>query len=234
MSTADDRDPDRRDRDDADGDRRPERKIQLTEQELDTLEFHAGSLRNELLIRLGGRCGLRVSECVGWERPDGEQVPGARPRDLRERDVDGDLRYFLEVRGKDTRPDASGPKERTTWVPSDTWKTARRYINRNALEPGDPLIQSQKGGALARPSARRVVKAVARNAYEQTGREKFLDVSSHDLRRFWASHLLQKQDVNPSVLMTLGGWERFESIKPYLRDPRPEVIANEMVQAEWA
>lgn len=231
--SADDTPADRAD-DAADDDRRPERKVQLTERELDTLEFNAPSLRDELLIRFGGRCGLRVSAIVGWERPDGEAVPGVRPRDLRERDVDGDLRYFLDVRGKDTRADADGPKERTTWVPSDTWKTARRYINRNDLEPDEPLIRSQKGGALARQSARRVVKDVARSAYEETGREKFLDVSSHDLRRFWASHLLQKQDVNPSVLMQLGGWERFESIKPYLRDPRPEVIADEMVSAEWA
>jgi integrase len=175
-----------------------------------------------------------VSEIVGWERPDGQQVPGVRPRDLRERDVDGDLRYFLDVRGKDTRAEADGPKERTAWVPSDTWKTARRYINRNNFAPDEPLIRSQKGGSLARQSARRVVKDVARAAYEETGREKFLDVSSHDLRRFWASHLLQKQDVNPSVLMKLGGWERFESVEPYLRDPRPEVVADEMIAAEWA
>lgn len=215
-------------------DRRPERKVDLTEQELGSLEFHAPSLRDELLLRFGGRCGLRVSEIVGWERPDGQQVPGVRPADLGERDVDGDLRYFLDVRGKDTRADADGPKERTTWVPADTWKTARRFINREGLGADDPLIQSQKGGALARQSARRVVKQVAREAYKATGREKFLDVSSHDLRRFWASYLLQKQDVNPSVMMKLGGWERFESIQPYLRDPRPGVIADEMVSAEWA
>jgi integrase len=215
-------------------DRRPERTVHLTEQELDTLEFHAARLRDELLIQFGGRCGLRVSEIVGWERPDGEAVPGVRPCDLRERDVDGELRYFLDVRGKDTRPDADGPKERTTWVPADTWKAARRHINRADLDATEPLIHSQKGGSLAPQSARRVVKNVARSAYEATGREKFLDVSSHDLRRFWASHLLQKQSVNPSVMMKLGGWERFESIKPYLRDPRPDTIADEMVADEWA
>jgi integrase len=215
------------------GDRREEAKIRLTEREVERLEFHAPSVRDELLIRLGARCGLRVSESVGWERPDGEQVPGVRPRDLREREVDGQLRYFLKVRGKDTRADADGPKPRTTWVPADTWKTARRYINRHGLEPEEPLIHSQKGGSLARQSARRVVKTVAAGLYEDTGEEKYLAVSSHDLRRFWASHLLQTQDVNPRVLMKLGGWERYESIKPYLRDPRPEVIAEEMTAAGW-
>jgi integrase len=62
--------------DTATGDRREEAKIRLTEREVERLEFHAPSVRDELLIRLGARCGLRVSESVGWERPDGEQVPG--------------------------------------------------------------------------------------------------------------------------------------------------------------
>lgn len=215
------------------GDRREEEEIQLTEREVDTLEFQAPSVRDELLIRLGARCGLRVSEAVGWERPDGEQVPGVRPRDFQERWVDGQQRYFLVVRGKDTRADADGPKPRTTWVPADTWKSARRYIDRVGLDPADPLIQSQKGGSLARQSARRIVKEVGKSAYDETEEMRYLFVSSHDLRRFWASHLLQKQNVNPRVLMKLGGWERYESIKPYLRDPRPEVIAEEMTAAGW-
>jgi hypothetical protein len=58
--------------------------------------LQAPGVRDELLIRLGARCGLRVSESVCWERPDGEQVPGVRPRDLREREVDGQLWYFLK------------------------------------------------------------------------------------------------------------------------------------------
>lgn len=53
---------------DRDDDRRPERTVRLTEQKLDTLDFHAGRLRDELLIQFGGRCGVRVSEIVGWER----------------------------------------------------------------------------------------------------------------------------------------------------------------------
>jgi Phage integrase family. len=98
----------------------------------------------------------------------------------------------------------------------------------------DAVLPSREGGHLAPQSGRRIVKQLARSAHEATGREKFLDVSSHDLRRFWANYLLVEQGVNPRVVMRLGGWEDFQSIKPYLNRPRDSTVADEMVQAEWA
>jgi hypothetical protein len=57
--------------------------------------------------------------------------------------------------------------------------------------------------------------------------------SSHDLRRFWANFLLVEEGVNPRVVMRLGGWEDFQSIKPYLDRPRDSTVADEMETAGW-
>jgi site-specific recombinase XerD len=58
-------------------------------------------------------------------------------------------------------------------------------------------------------------------------------VSSHDLRRFWANYLLVEEGVNPRVVVRLGGWEDFQSIKPYLDRPRDSTVADEMETAGW-
>lgn len=86
-----------------DGERRAERAVWITELELDRLEREAGSLRDRLIISLGARAGLRISETVGL-----------RVDDLAEEPVDGDLRYWATVAGKDTRADTDSKKQRRT------------------------------------------------------------------------------------------------------------------------
>jgi integrase len=73
----------------------------------------------------------------------------------------------------------------------------------------------------------------SRAAADATGSERFLDVSSHDLRRFRANYLLVNEGVNPRVIMSLGGWEDFQSIKPYLDRPRDSTVAEEIETAGW-
>lgn len=206
-----------------DTDRREETAVWLTELELDRLEREAESLRDRLVVNLGARCGLRISETVGL-----------RAADLAEEPVDGELRYWATVRGKDTRAETSGKKERKAWIPKDVWRDLRLQVQEHDLAGDDPVLPSREGGHLAPQSGRRIVKQLAREAYDATGREKFLDVSSHDLRRFWANYLLVEKGVNPRVVMRLGGWEDFQSIKPYLDRPRDTTVATEMVSAEWA
>lgn len=72
-----------------DTDRREETAVWLTELELDRLEREAESLRDRLVVNLGARCGLRISETVGL-----------RAADLAEEPVDGELRYWATVRGQ--------------------------------------------------------------------------------------------------------------------------------------
>ncbi|ERH11166.1 MAG: hypothetical protein J07HX64_02948 [halophilic archaeon J07HX64] len=112
-------------------------------------------------------------------------------------------------------------------------QTAADTVSLFGLAAADSVLPSWEGGHLAPTSGRRVVKRLARGAYETTGTERFLDLSSHDLRRYWANYLLVNCGVNPRVLMRLGGWEEFQSIKPYLDRPRDSTVAEEMETAGW-
>lgn len=206
---------------DTDDERRDERAVWITE--LDRLEREAGSFRNRLVIPLGARAGLQISETVGL-----------RVDDLAEEPVDGDLQYWTSVAGNDPRADTDSKKQRRTWIPSDVWRDLRLQVNEHDLAGDDPVSRaarvdtsppSRGGGSSRRSRGARTTPP---------GREKFADVSSRDLRRFWANYLLVGKGANPRVVMRLGGWEDFQSIKPYLDRPRDTTVAREMIAAEGA
>jgi len=69
-----------------------------------------------------------------------------------------------------------------------------------------------------------VVRRTADRAAEETGDEDFRKVSSHDLRRRFAQRLLVDEQMNPRVVMAVGGWDSFAAIEPYLNAPSEDVI----------
>jgi len=73
------------------------------------------------------------------------------------------------------------------------------------------------------------VKRTAEAAAEQTGDDDYRHVSSHDLRRRFAQRLLVEKELNPRVVMQVGGWDSFQAIEPYLNAPTPDVV-NEAFQ----
>jgi Site-specific recombinase XerC len=122
-------------------DRREERAVWLTERELDAFEREAESLRDRLIVNLGARCGLRISETVGLTVDD-----------LGEEPVDGDLRDWATVRGKDTRADTDGKKQRRVWVPKDVWRDLRLQVQQENLEGDDPVPPSREEDTSRRPA----------------------------------------------------------------------------------
>lgn len=66
---------------------------------------------------------------------------------------------------------------------------------------------------------------------DEAGNEQWYEVSSHDLRRSWATHHLVEQDVAVRVMMEIGGWSSYEAIEPYLTKPTPEKIGEEFKEA---
>ena len=183
-------------------------KVWMTDPELETLRRAAADgddpLRDDLVIQLGGFVGLRAFE-----------VPQIQARHIKRTD-DGD-HYRLRVpRGKDT---ANGDgKPRDSYLPPDVESDIHRYANAVDLEQHDPLVDLTERGV------REVVKRTARRAAEATGDEDFRRVSSHDLRRRFAQRLLVDEQVNPRVVMQVGGWDSFAAIEPYLNAPTPEVV----------
>lgn len=59
-------------------------------------------------------------------------------------------------------------------------------------------------------------------------------MSSHDLRRRFAQRLLVDKQVNPRVVMQVGGWDSFQAIEPYLNAPTPEVVNDAFEEAGFA
>ena len=54
-------------------------------------------------------------------------------------------------------------------------------------------------------------------------------LSTHDLRRCWANHLLVEENVSPRIVMALGGWSSYDAIEPYLAAPTEENIISSMM-----
>jgi len=185
-------------------------KCWLTDDELEELRRAAADHRDDLVIQLGGYVGLRAFE-----------IPQVTPGHVK-RTGDGD-HYRLRVpEGKDTS--GTGGKPRDAYLPADVEGAIHRYQNAADLDRDDPLVDLSESGVRA------VVKRTAERAAERTGDQDYLHVSSHDLRRRFAQRLLVDEQVNPRVVMSVGGWDSFQAIEPYLNAPTPEVV-NEAFEA---
>ncbi|XGI83040.1 tyrosine-type recombinase/integrase [Halorutilales archaeon Cl-col2-1] len=200
--------------------------VWLTESEIETLELQADKLRDRLIIQLGAYSGMRIGEVVSLQVSD-----------LGQETVNGELRYFAKVEGKKTDQDAEGETEkkiREAWITRDTWKDLQTHINQENLNGDDYVMNSRYGDGLHKDSARKIVKRIAEKAYNQTDKEKFLNVSSHDLRRFFAHYLAEEQGINIRVVMDLGGWEDLQTfVKHYLDKPSKRTKARELEAAGW-
>jgi len=186
-----------------------EYKVWMTDDELERLRRVAATHRDDLIIQLGGYVGLRAFE-----------MPQIRPEHVKRTD-DGD-HYRLRVpEGKNTN---GGGKPRDAYLPRDVESAIHRYQNAEEIAPGEPLIDLTERGVRA------VVKRTAERAADETGDGDYRYVSSHDLRRRFAQRLLVDEQMNPRVVMAVGGWDSFQAVEPYLTAPTPTVV-NEAFEA---
>jgi len=184
-------------------------KVWLTDPEIEQLQRAAASYRDDIIIQLGAYVGLRAFE-----------IPQIQPRHVKRTKTNSDTSsrtWRLRVpRGKDTT--SSGGKPRDAFLPKDVEMALDRYAKRENVTPRESFIDLTERGV------RGVVKRTAAAAADETGDSDFDYVSSHDLRRRFAQRLLVDNDVNPRVVMQVGGWDSFQAIEPYLNEPTPEVV----------
>jgi integrase len=64
---------------------------------------------------------------------------------------------------------------------------------------------SPTSGSTQSPSVRRWVKEAAHAVAEQTDDPRWQSVSSHDLRRSWATYHLVERQVDVRTMMSIGG-----------------------------
>ena len=128
--------------------------------------------------------------------------------------------------GKDTT--GNGGKPRDAYLPTDVEGDIHRYQNAEDIAPDDLLIDLTERGV------RDVVKRTAERAAVETGDDDYQYVSSHDLRRRFAQRLLVDRQMNPRVVMAVGGWDSFQAIEPYLNAPTAEVVNDAFEEAGLA
>lgn len=184
-------------------------KCWLSPEELTRLERTAGEedWSREIAMQLMGRCGLRADE-VSYPSDDG----------LRWSD-DGEV-WLFEVRGKNTK--GGGPKRRDAWMPEDVAEDVHKYGRERALAGSEAWVN------ISTPSIRRWVKEAAQVVAEQTGEARWSEVSSHDLRRSWATYHLVERQVDVRTMMSIGGWSDYSAIEPYLAEPTESRIGEAM------
>lgn len=164
----------------------------------------------EIAIRLMGDCGLRSFE-----------VLDVRPKHITR--VSDERHYKLEViGGKDTTGEYDGGKYRETWMPRNTENIVRNYIQTADIDHDEPIIKVTKR------TIQNWLYKTTDEAADRTGDDDYRKISTHDLRRYWANHLLVEKGVAPRVVMSLGGWSSYNAIEPYLAAPTESNIIDEM------
>ena len=188
-------------------------KVWLTDSEIEDLRRSAASYRDDLIIQLGAFVGLRAFE-----------IPQVQPQHIKQTE---NGQYRLRIpEGKDTT--GSGGKPRDAFLSDDVEADLARFQNNENIAPKDPFVDLTERGVRA------VVKRTAEAAAEATGDDDFRHVSSHDLRRRFAQRLLVDENMNPRVVMQVGGWDSFQAIEPYLNAPTPEVVNAAFEEAGFA
>jgi site-specific recombinase XerC len=185
-------------------------KCWLDQGELAQLESAAGreDWQREIALQLMGRCGLRADEV---------NYPG--DAELRHsEDADG---WLVEVRGKNTK--GGEPTVRDAWVPDDVQDYLHKFARERDRDTGEAWVQAST------PTVRRWVKEAAEKVAQSAAQpDRWREVSSHDLRRSWATHHLVERQVDVRTMMSIGGWSDYSAIEPYLAEPTESRIGEAM------
>lgn len=143
-----------------------------------------------LAMQIMGRSGPRVG--IVADMVHGQIEQSTHP--------DVDL-WFYRVQTKDTLARDTDGKWNKYWIPADVKEAIDRYAEDKNLSPSDPYFRVSKR------TVQNWVKRSAKNAAKRTGNEHYEKISAHDFRRYFATNLTVRQNVDPEIVMTLGGWE---------------------------
>ncbi|ELZ21578.1 bacterio-opsin activator-like protein [Halosimplex carlsbadense 2-9-1] len=128
--------------------------------------------------------------------------------------------WLFEVQGKNTK--GGDPKTRDAWMPEDVADDIHKYSRERGLDASTPWVDASKS------SVRRWVKEAADKVAERKDAPRWREVSSHDLRRSWATYHLVERQVDVRTMMSVGGWSDYSAIEPYLAEPTETRIGEAM------
>jgi integrase len=162
-----------------------EMKVWLSAGEADRLMAAADDTEERIAFGLGVRCGLRSVEWLN-----------VVPRDV----VDTDAGTMLRVWSG-----AKGDKFRETPIPSNLATTIRTVADVRDAGPDEPVLSVESTRTL-----RRWLASTAEELAEETDDSGWRHLSTHDLRRTWATALADAE-VDPLLALEWGGWEDLET-----------------------
>ena len=179
-------------------------KVWLTRDDVRKFRRIAVSDRDQIIIDLGSKVGLRSFE-----------IPQVKPNGISRTD-DGDHYRIHVPKGKDTAEGNGKPRD--AYLPSAVETKLFQYQRDTDIADDDPFIDIKPR------SVRAAVKRLTEAAADEYDNDDWEAVSSHDLRRHYAQRMLVNENMNPRVLMAVGGWNSFQAIEPYLNEPTDSVI----------
>ena len=181
--------------------------VWLSTVDSDRLIDAADTKEQEIAFSLGVRCGLRSHEIL--------QV---RPSDI----VDTDAGTMLVIEhGK-------GDKYRETPIPSDL-----ATMIQTAAEYGDSDADAPIISVTSTRSLRRWVKRAADQLADETDDTRWRHLSTHDLRRTWATALADA-DVDPLLALDWGGWNDLETFLDHYKGAySPEAQRRNRDKVAW-
>lgn len=171
------------------------------------------SLKHHAVAILGGSVGLRAQE-----------IAAVRPKDM----YDDDGLYWLRVReeaGKDTT--GGGGKLRDAHIPQDAYVELLELRHKIGVKEDETLLGV--GKSRVRHIVSELGEEMGSRGDDTPGRSADWDkLSAHDLRRFFAQDRLVRKEMNPHVVMSIGGWSSLGAMEDYLKTPSDDVIADEI------
>ncbi|WP_227356572.1 bacterio-opsin activator domain-containing protein [Haladaptatus salinisoli] len=168
----------------------------LTTAEYERLRRGTETYREDIVVALAGRVGLRPSE-----------LTRVRPADLRPHERGDERFYLLAI------PEGDG-ETRDAYVPADVAHDLRKFAAANDVGRDDPFIAV---------SPRRVQMLVGDVADRVDG---LGDVTCRDLRKHFAWRHLVEEGIDPRAVQAVGGWKSLDSLAPYLDAPTAAEIVD--------
>jgi hypothetical protein len=118
-------------------------------------------------------------------------------------------KWICKVEAKDSTDREAETRPRSVFIPNDLMEDLQKYIN-GSVGDDERLFK-----CTTRTIQRDVTRS-ASNAATRTGDDEFEKISAHDLRRYFATHLLFRHETSPPVVRMLGGWKSDEAMFEYL------------------
>ncbi|WP_336358978.1 site-specific integrase [Haloarcula sp. CGMCC 1.6347] len=164
----------------------------------------------ELFLRLGAESGLR-----------GDETHTVSPKNVVESsDPDSDV-TFVEVWGKDT----SGKSENGKYRKSITTKATAACMD--AIQRKRDLADDEPFISVGRSALDDWAEALSELAVKATGKADFDYFTVHDLRAYFATNCLVRHGMSMETVMTVGGWQDYDTMKRYLSLTSDETIIED-------